>query len=82
MADAALDIVAMGDAIVDVIADCDDEFIRAHGLPKGSMQLLTQDEADKLYAAMGMAREMSGGSAANSMAGVAALGGKAADLIR
>lgn len=78
MADAALDIVAMGDAIVDVIADCDDEFIRAHDLPKGSMQLLTPDEADKLYAAMGVAREMSGGSAANSMAGVAAMGGNAA----
>lgn len=78
MADPALDIVAMGDAIVDVIADCDDDFIRAHNLPKGSMQLLTPEEADKLYAAMGVAREMSGGSAANSMAGVAAMGGKAA----
>ena len=78
MADASLDIVAMGDAIVDVIADCDDDFIRAHKLPKGSMQLLTAEEADKLYAAMGAAREMSGGSAANSMAGVAAMGGKAA----
>jgi sugar/nucleoside kinase (ribokinase family) len=78
MADAALDIVAMGDAIVDVIADCDDEFIWAHNLPKGSMQLLSPEEADKLYAAMGVAREMSGGSAANSMAGVAAMGGNAA----
>jgi len=78
MADAALDIVAMGDAIVDVIADCDDDFIREHNLPKGSMQLLTPAEADKLYSAMGVAREMSGGSAANSMAGVAAMGGNAA----
>lgn len=78
MADASLDIVAMGDAIVDVIASCDDEFIIAHGLPKGSMQLLTPAEADHLYAAMGVAREMSGGSAANSMAGVAAMGGRAA----
>jgi sugar/nucleoside kinase (ribokinase family) len=68
----------MGDAIVDVIADCDEDFIRAHGLPKGSMQLLTPDQADNLYAAMGVAREMSGGSAANSMAGVAAMGGSAA----
>ena len=67
----------MGDAIVDVIADCDEEFIRAHNLPKGSMQLLTPDQADELYAAMGVAREMSGGSAANSMAGVAAMGGRA-----
>ncbi|HEU4956824.1 MAG TPA: adenosine kinase, partial [Sphingomicrobium sp.] len=78
MTQPSLDIVAMGDAIVDVIADCDDDFIRVHNLPKGSMQLLTPEEADKLYAAMGMAREMSGGSAANSMAGVAAMGGSAA----
>nr|WP_283938273.1 adenosine kinase [Sphingomonas brevis] len=67
----------MGDAIVDVIANCDEEFIRAHNLPKGSMQLLTPAQADELYSAMGVAREMSGGSAANSMAGVAAMGGSA-----
>jgi sugar/nucleoside kinase (ribokinase family) len=78
MADATLDIVAMGDAIVDVIASCDDEFLSAHNLPKGSMQLLTPAEADDLYAAMGVAREMSGGSAANSMAGIAAMGGDSA----
>ena len=78
MADAALDIVAMGDAIVDVIASCDEAFLDAHHLPKGSMQLLTPRQADALYAAMGQAREMSGGSAANSMAGIAAMGGRAA----
>ena len=78
MADAAFDIVAMGDAIVDVIASCDDDFITEHGLPKGSMQLLSPEEADRLYAAMGGARETSGGSAANSMAGVAAMGGRSA----
>lgn len=78
MAEATIDIVAMGDAIVDVIASCDDDFLVEHGLPKGSMQLLTPAEADSLYAAMGQAREMSGGSAANSMAGVAAMGGKSA----
>ncbi|QDP20345.1 adenosine kinase [Sphingomonas xanthus] len=78
MADASLDIVAMGDAIVDVIASADDEFLKRHGLPKGSMQLLTPEQADELYGAMGVAREMSGGSAANSMAGVAAMGGKSA----
>ncbi|RIX27373.1 adenosine kinase [Sphingomonas edaphi] len=76
MADAQLDIVAMGDAIVDVIASCDDQFLVTHDLPKGSMQLLTPDHANRLYAAMGVAREMSGGSAANSMAGIAAMGGK------
>jgi len=74
----ALDIVAIGDAIVDVIATCDDGFLDSRGLQKGSMRLLTTDEADALYADMGPARETSGGSAANSMAGVAALGGRAA----
>ena len=78
MADATLDIVAMGDAIVEVIASCDDAFLTAHNLPKGSMQLLTPAEANDLYAAMGVAREMSGGSAANSMAGIAAMGGDSA----
>ena len=72
-----LDIVAIGDAIVDVIATCDDDFLAERGLQKGSMRLLTAHEADELYAAMGTARETSGGSAANSMAGVAALGGSA-----
>jgi len=78
MADATLDIVAMGDAIVDVIAGCEDDFLVEHKLPKGSMQLLTPAQADDLYAAMGVAREMSGGSAANSMAGIAAMGGSSA----
>jgi len=73
-----LDVVAIGDAIVDVIATCDDAFLAEHGLPKGSMQLLNAPEADALYAAMGPAREISGGSAANSMAGAAALGLRAA----
>jgi len=70
----SLDIVAIGDAIVDVIATTDDAFIEARGLPRGGMQLLTTTEADELYAAMGPAREISGGSAANSMAGAASLG--------
>ena len=70
--------VAIGDAIVDVIAACDDSLLEERGLTKGSMRLLSPAEADELYAAMGPAREVSGGSAANSMAGVAALGGRAA----
>lgn len=69
-----LDIVAIGDAIVDVIATCDDEFLHALGFAKGSMRLLSVGEAEDLYSAMGPAREISGGSAANSMAGAAALG--------
>ena len=70
----SLDIVAIGDALVDVIATADDSFVEQHGLPKGGMQLLTAEEADRLYEAMGPAREISGGSAANSMASAAALG--------
>ena len=69
-----LDVVAIGDAIVDVIATCDDAFLAERGLTKGGMKLLSTEEADALYAAMSTAREISGGSAANSMAGVAALG--------
>jgi len=68
------DVVAIGDAIVDVIATCDDAFLIENGLAKGAMQLLSTEQADALYAAMGPAREISGGSAANSMAGLAALG--------
>ena len=78
MTQPSLDIVAIGDAIVDVISTCDDAFLERQGLTKGSMQLLDTAAADRLYAAMAPAREISGGSAANSMAGVAALGGKAA----
>ena len=62
----SLDIVAIGDAIVDVIATCDDAFLVEHDLPKGMMQLLDTNAANRLYAAMGNARETSGGSAANS----------------
>jgi sugar/nucleoside kinase (ribokinase family) len=73
-----LDVVAIGDAIVDVISTCDDSFLVERGLTKGSMRLLRPEEADELYAAMRPGREVSGGSAANSMAGVAALGGRSA----
>jgi sugar/nucleoside kinase (ribokinase family) len=74
----SLDIVAIGDAIVDVFATCDEAFLDERGFAKGSMRLLTTDEARDLYAAMGPGREVSGGSAANSMAGAAALGLNAA----
>ncbi|MBA3576662.1 MAG: adenosine kinase [Sphingomonas sp.] len=73
-----LDVVAIGDAIVDVIAPCDDEFLEEHGLRKGVMQLLDMPAAEALYEAMGAARQTSGGSAANTMAGIAALGGESA----
>jgi len=71
------DIVAIGNAIVDVIARADDAFIAQEGLAKGSMQLLfTTEEAEALYAKMGTGIEASGGSAANTVAGLAALGRK------
>lgn len=77
MAAAHYDVVAIGNAIVDVIARTDDAFIAQESLTKGSMQLLfSTDEAEALYAKMGPGREISGGSAANTIAGVAALGGK------
>jgi sugar/nucleoside kinase (ribokinase family) len=74
---ANLDVIAIGDAMVDVIATCGDSFLAERGLVKGSMRLIDPAEADELYSAMGPGRETSGGSAANTMAGVAALGGKA-----
>jgi sugar/nucleoside kinase (ribokinase family) len=72
-----LDVLAIGDAVVDVIATATDDFLAAEGLVKGSMQVLDADGATRLYAQMRQARETSGGSAANTMAGVAALGGRA-----
>ncbi len=73
-ATARLDVVAIGNAIVDVLARTDDALIAAEGLTKGSMRLIDAAEAERLYAAMGPAVEMSGGSAANTLAGMAALG--------
>ena len=71
---ARFDVVAVGNAIVDVLARADDALIAAEGLAKGSMRLIDAAEAERLYAAMGPAIEMSGGSAANTLAGLAALG--------
>jgi sugar/nucleoside kinase (ribokinase family) len=72
-----LDVLAIGNAIVDVIADANDAFLDSEGLTKGSMRLIDAEEAERLYAHMGPAREVSGGSAGNTAAGVAALGGRA-----
>ncbi len=70
-------VVAIGNAIVDILAKTDDAFIAEQGMTKGSMQLMfSPEEADALYAKMGPGREVSGGSAANTVAGIAALGGK------
>ncbi len=77
MTETRLDVLAIGDAVVDVIATAGDSFLEKEGLVKGSMQVLDADGATRLYAQMRQARETSGGSAANTMAGVAALGGRA-----
>ena len=70
-----LDVLCIGNAIVDIIADCDDAFLAREGLTKGMMRLSAAEQATRLYAHMGPAREVSGGSAGNTAAGVAALGG-------
>jgi len=72
------DVVGLGNALVDVITHGDDGFLAAHDLVKGSMALVDEDRATALYAAMGVGTEMSGGSAANTVAGVASFGGRAA----
>ena len=77
MTDIRLDVLAIGNAIVDVIANSDDAFLAAEGLDKGSMRLIDAEEATRLYGKMGTGRETSGGSAANTAAGLAALGAKA-----
>jgi sugar/nucleoside kinase (ribokinase family) len=74
----AHDVLAIGNAIVDVIASADDAFLDQHELVKGSMQLTDPQTAEILYAAMPPGIETSGGSAANTAVGVAALGGTAA----
>ena len=73
----ALQVIGIGNAIVDVIATAKDEFLASEGLPKGGMTLIDAARADALYDKMGPAREMSGGSAGNTIHGIATLGGKA-----
>ena len=72
-----LDVLAIGDAIVDVISHVEDKLLEEEGLPRGSMQVLDAEGATRLYTRMRDAEEVSGGSAANTMAGIAALGGRA-----
>ena len=72
------DVVAIGNAIVDVLAFADDAFIMSQNMRKGAMQLINADLAQTLYDAMGQATEVSGGSAANTLAGMADLGSKTA----
>ena len=73
------DVVAIGNAIVDVLASAEDSFIEEIGVAKGSMQLIfSAEDADALYDRMGPGREISGGSAGNTVAGMAALGSRCA----
>lgn len=72
------DVLGLGNAIVDVIAPVEDDFLIAHRLHKGAMQLVDEAQAERLYAAMGAATIVSGGSAANTIAGLASLGARGA----
>lgn len=78
MAEAPFDVIGVGNAIVDVLAQADDAFLDRNDLDKGMMTLIDTDRARALYQSMGPAIEVSGGSAANTLAGLASLGGKGA----
>jgi fructokinase len=75
--DKSLDVVAIGNAIVDVLVQADEAFLADHGLTKGTMALVDEHQAERLYASVGPGLETSGGSAANTLAGIAQLGGRA-----
>src|SRR5581483_3210319 len=77
MAAAPLDLVGIGNAIVDVIAHADERFLASEGLAKGAMTLIDEARGEALYSRMGPAMESSGGSAANTIAGFASFGGTA-----
>lgn len=78
MAEARFDVVGIGSAIVDILSQTTDDFLATLGMAKGTMALISADESKALYDKMGKAVEISGGSAANTMAGIASLGGKPA----
>jgi sugar/nucleoside kinase (ribokinase family) len=78
MTQPAIDVLGIGNAIVDVIAHADEAFLEREALAKGAMTLIDADRAEALYRRMGPAVESSGGSVANTMAGIASLGGSGA----
>jgi sugar/nucleoside kinase (ribokinase family) len=78
MADTRYDVIGVGNAIVDVLSPTEDAFLAAQGLDKGVMTLIDGARGTELYDAMGPSVEVSGGSAANTLAGIASLGGKGA----
>ena len=77
-----IDVVAIGNALVDVLSHESDEFVTAQGMVKGTMALIDTERAESLYGAMSPAVEISGGSAANTVAGLASLGSRAAFIGR
>src|SRR5262249_4487690 len=78
MPDLKYDVLGIGNAIVDVIARTEDDFLIKHGMHKGGMALIDEPRAQSIYGAMGKGVEKSGGSAANTIVGVAGFGGRAA----
>lgn len=72
------DVLCIGNAIVDIIAQCEETFLAENGIIKGAMNLIDTDRAELLYSRMGPAIEASGGSAGNTAAGIASFGGRAA----
>src|SRR3982074_420365 len=78
MTSAKYDVLAIGNAIFDVLVQTDENFLAQHGMTKGSMALIDEARALAIYNAMGPAVEMSGGSAANTIVGIANLGARAA----
>ncbi len=78
MTAATYDVLGIGNAIFDIMAQTDDAFLGAHGMAKGSMSLIDEARAAAIYDAMGPATEISGGSAANTIVGIASFGGRTA----
>jgi sugar/nucleoside kinase (ribokinase family) len=78
MASAEFDVLGIGNAIVDVFARVDDDFLLSRNLTKGMMRLIDEPEAHELYGRMGPSTQISGGSAANTIAGIASFGGRTA----
>ena len=78
MADTRYDVIGVGNAIVDVLAPVEESFLAEHGLDKAMMTLIDGERGHALYEAMPPAVEVSGGSAANTLAGIASFGGAGA----
>jgi len=78
MAEAKYDVLGIGNAIFDVLVQTDEKFLADHGMTKGGMSLIDEARATSIYRDMGPATEMSGGSAANTIVGIANFGARAA----